>query len=209
VKTKQIALVATLAASYALMNYLPISVYIGGDALITANVMILPLIAYLLDLEYAIMAALISGLAMYFTGTAIAPVYGPFTLLIPVGGALVGALTKRNCMAAFPWIAIGAILYVLYSGGTLLWLALYGVAGVLNVMTIKFKQLRVVNNCVSTTIGELILMDIGSIFLLGFPGFLWIIIFPFAVYERTIAVLGSAVLINGLTKYASIKIENE
>ena len=57
----------------------------------------------------------------------------------------------------------------------------------------------------STTISELILMDIGSIFLLEFPGFLWMIILPFAVYERTVAVLGAIALINGLKRYVGIR----
>ena len=207
--TRQIALVAVLAATYALTSYFPISVYIGGEALITVNIIILPLLAYLLDSKYAITAALIGGLAMYFTSTAIAPVYGYFTLFIPVGGVLLGALTKKNCVASLPWIMFGAILYAVYSGGTFLWLALYGVAAIFNFATLKFKQLRTVNICISTTISELILMDIGSIFLLEFPGPLWIIILPFAVYERIVAVLGSIALINGLTRYGSIRIEKE
>lgn len=209
VETKKIALMSILAAIYALTSYLPISVYIGGEALITANVMILPLLAYLLDFKYAIIGAFIGGLATYFTGTAIAPVYGPFTLLIPVGGALFGALTKRNCVAGLPWMLFGAVLYVIYSGGTLLWLGLYSVAIILNLTTLKFKQLLTFNSCVSTTISELILMDIGSIFLLEFPGSLWIIILPFAVYERAVAALGSITLINGLKRYTDIQKENE
>ncbi len=209
VATRKIALMSILAATCALTSYLPISVYIGSEALITANVFILPLLAYLSDFEYAIMGAFIGGLVTYFRGTAIAPVYVPFTLLIPVGGALFGALTKRNCVGALPWMVFGAVLYILYSGGTLLWLGLYSVAIIFNLSTLKYKQLLTFNSCVSTTISELILMDIGSIFLLGFPGSLWIIILPFAVYERTVAALGSITLINGLKRYMSSRMENE
>jgi len=95
----------------------------------------------------------------------------------------------------------GAISYVLYSGGTLLWLTLYGFAVILSPLTVKFKQLKIINCCVSTTISELIAMDVGNIFLMNFPDFLWMIILPFAVYERTLAVLGSMALIRGLKRY--------
>jgi len=200
-KSKHIAFTSILAAVYAVTSYLPISVYIGGEALITANVIILPLIAHLLNAPYAILSAFIGALAMYFTGTAIAPVYGYFTILIPVLGVLFGSLTKKNCVAALPWILFGAISYVLYSGGTPLWLTLYIFALVLSLLTIKFKQLKTVNCCVSTTISELIAMDVGNIFLMEFPGFLWMIILPFAIYERTVAVLGSMALIRGLKRY--------
>lgn len=207
VRSRQITLVSVLGATYALLSYLPISVYIGGEALITANILILPVIAYLLDFKYAIMAAFIGGLAMYFTNTSITPVYGTFTVLIPVVGVLFGVLTKGNAVSAIPWATLGTVLYILYSGGTPLWLIIYGVAIISNLLTVRFKQLHIANCCISTTISELILMDIGSIFLLEFPGFLWLIILPFAIYERTVAVLGSTAIIKVLTKYAVVQAE--
>jgi len=46
---------------------------------------------------------------------------------------------------------------------------------------------------------------VGNIFLMEFSGFLWIIILPFAIYERTVAVLGSMALIRGLKRYVGLR----
>lgn len=199
-KSKDIALVSILAATYAVTSYFPISVYIGGEALITANVMILPLIAYVLDFPCAVLTAFIGALAMYFTNTSIAPIYGPFTLFIPVLGVFFGALTKKNSVVAIPWIAFGAISYYLYSNGTPFYLSLYIFEITVNLLTLKFKKFGIVNCCVSTTISELVSMDLGNIFLMEFPGSLWAIILPLAIYERTVAVIGSLILIRGFRR---------
>jgi len=202
VKSRDIAISSIFAAAYAITSYFPISVYIGGEALITANVMILPLIAYVLDFPYAILTAFIGALAMYFTNTSIAPVYGPFTLLIPVLGVFFGNLTKKSSVAAIPWIAFGAASYYLYSGGTPLYLSLHVFEVVINLLSLRLERLRTINCCVSTTISELIAMDLGNLFLMEFPSFLWTIILPLAIYERAVAVASSFILIKGLERIA-------
>jgi len=86
--SRQIALVSILAALYAAASFLPISVYIGGEGLITANVVILPVIAYLFDPLFAAAASLIGALVIFATGASITPAYGLLTPLVPLAGAL-------------------------------------------------------------------------------------------------------------------------
>ena len=201
IKSKRVALISLLAALYAVLSYLPISIFIGGEALITANIIILPLIVYVLDFSEAVVTSVIGALAMFFTNTAIAPVYGPFAILIPVIGVVFGSLSKKISVASLPWIIFGVISYVLYSGGNLLYLSLYAGGIFVSILAVKSSRFKTINCCVSTTLCELIAMDIGCIYLLDFPSELWIIILPFAVYERTVAVLGSTSLIKGFTRY--------
>jgi len=195
---------SVLATAYSICSYLPISVFIGGEGFITANVTILPLIAYLLDFEYALTASVIGGAVMYFTGTSITPIFGPLAVTIPALGAIFGNLTKKSRFAALPLVAAGAVIYLLFSGGTALWLALYIAPVITSILSLKHTNLELVNCCVSTAISELIAMDILTIFILNFPGYLWIIILPFAAYERTVAVLASTLILRGVMKYTKM-----
>lgn len=199
----QVALVSIFAALYAAASFLPISVYIGGEGLITANVVVLPVIAYLFDPFFASLCSLIGALVMFVTGASITPVYGLLTPLVPLVGAFFGSLTKSNNLAALLWSLIGLVSYLLFSGGTFLWIVFYFIPFATAFLAWRYTEFKTVNICVTTAISELVAMDLGSIFLLDFPGFLWAIIFPFAIYERTFAVIGSYILIRLLRRYLS------
>lgn len=203
-RSRQIATASVLATAYSICSYLPISVFIGGEGFITANVTVLPLIAYLLDFEYALTASIIGGTVMYFTGTSITPIFGPLAVTIPAFGAIFGNLTKKSMFAALPLVAVGTAIYLIFSEGTPLWLILYIAPVVTSILSLRHANLKLVNCCISTAISELIAMDILTIFLLNFPGYLWIIILPFAIYERTLAVLASTLILKGVLKYIKV-----
>ena len=200
-RSRQIALVSILAALYAAASFLPISVYIGGEGLITANVVILPVIAYLFDPPFAAAASLIGALVMFVTGASITPAYGLLTPTVPLAGAFFGSLVKWNRFAAIPWALIGLASYLCFSGGTPLWAVFYLLPVATALIGRRSSRLEALNVCVAAAVGELVAMDLGSIFLLGFPGFLWALILPFAVYERTVAVAGSYALIKVFRRY--------
>jgi len=203
ISSRQIALVSTLSAMYAVTSFFPISVYIGGEGLITANVMILPVIAYLFNPVYAAAASLIGAIVMFATGTSITPVYGLLTPLVTLSGGLLGSLTKKNRFAAVPFALVGLGSYLLFSGGTPLWAIFYILPLITALMSDGSSNLRILNICIATTISELVAMDMGSIFLLDFPGFLWIIILPFAIYERAVSVIGSYALVKVFKRYVT------
>jgi len=203
ISSRQIALVSILAAMYAVTSFFPISVYIGGEGLITANVVILPVIAYLFDPVYAAAASLIGAMVMFATGASITPVYGLLTPLVTLSGGLFGSLTKKNRFAAVPFALVGLGSYLFFSRGTPLWAVFYVLPVITAFLSGGSSILYILNVCVATTISELVAMDLGSIFLLKFPGFLWIIILPFAVYERAVSVIGSYALIRVFQRYVA------
>lgn len=199
--TKQIAMISVFASLYSIASFLPISIYIGGEGLITLNIVILPVIAYLFDPIYAATTAFIGALVMLFTGASITPVYGWLTPLIPLAGGLLGSISKKTSLGSVFFMIIGFISFIVYSGGTLIWTMFYVFPMVTALLRRRSVRFQILNICVTTTICELISMDLGSIFLLGFPSFLWTLILPFAIYERAVAIFGSFALINIFRRY--------
>lgn len=199
--SREVSVIALLAALYAAASFLPISVYIGGEGFITANVVILPLIAYVLDPLLAALTAGLGSIAMYAAGASITPIYGIMTPLVPLSGALIGSLAKKSRFAAVPWMLLGIVSYLVWSGGTALWVLFYLVPMGTALIPHRWRGVQVLNVCAAASIAELVAMDLGSIFLLGFQGFLWLIILPFAVYERAVAIVGSYLLVRVFDRY--------
>jgi hypothetical protein len=197
-RTKGLALVAVLAALYVAANAIPIDVFIGGSGFITAGIVLLPIMARLVRPREAIVLAVLAPLGLLAFQLSVIPVFGFFGLAIPALAILLGSLgSHKSQLIPASYVAFGAVWYILFSGGTLLWLAPYLVAialalGYETKLLKRNDRLQTVVHVLDTTMCELVTMNMLSISLLLLPGVLWTIILPFMILERSVAVIGGS-----------------
>jgi len=209
-RTRRIALIALFTALYIAGNAIPIDAFIGGAGFITAGIILLPVMARLLKPKESVVIALIAPLGLYIFQLSIIPVFGFFGMLVPALALIFGSLGfHKSYLYPSSYIAFGAIWYILFSHGTLLWLLPYlvviGLAVADRVRPFKVGQrLEVVLHSFDATMCELVTLNIGSISLLHLPGDLWTIITPFMLLERTVAVIGASSILLALIRVKGI-----
>ena len=209
--TKELTLTATLAATFVVSTFLPVSAFIGGAALITSEILIVPVIAAVLRPVWAGIAATAGSLGMAFFQTGIFPVFGPLGLLIPVLATILGSIGfhyRWGPVASWGYVLAGATYYIVYSGGTPLWLAPYLLVLISLPLVLRMEGTHVTGFLtLYTTMSEQVTMNILSIALLGFVGGIWAIITPFMLLERAIATLGGLFLIVALKNRFGTKLQ--
>lgn len=194
---------------YIVSNAIPISTFIGGAGFITAGIIILPIVARLLNPKEAILAAIIAPLALFFFQLSIIPIYGFYGMLIPSSAILIGSLGfNKSDLFPIAYTLFGAIFYLLYSNGTILWLLPYVISILLSLANYfrPFKlgeKKEVITHSLQVTICELTTMTIGSITLLNLKGEIWSVILPFMLYERSVAVISSTIITLSLIRVRS------
>jgi len=194
--SRELALTICFAALYAFCATIPLSLFIGGSGMITAAIIILPLMVELLNPATAILAAFLGTLAMYSLNLAIAPVFGISSIFIPLAGAIFGSATKTKAfvLPGMIWIATEMVLYLQYSGGTPIWVVPYIITILLCFFYFKGEKWQMVSRAAITSISEQAMMNALCIFQLQLPGELWAFITPFMFYERTVAIVGGVLL---------------
>lgn len=213
VTTSELTLAATLAALYIVSTFIPISPFIGGGpGFITAEIVMLPLIAALLRPAWAAASITAGSLGMALFGTSIYGSFGPLGILVPIIATILGSFAFHYRLGfLLPWayVLAGSFYYLLFSkGGTLLWLipyfmvvvspgALFRVSGSLRTGLFAFY----------TAMSEQVTLNVISIAVLGLVGGIWTVITPFMFVERTVATLGGTVLIVALKSRLGIKLE--
>ncbi len=178
--------------------------YVGGPGFITLAIIVSPLIAALLKPLPATIAAMIGSLGMALGQTGFFPGFQIPGLLIPIITIAAGSIAfhyKYGMIVPWLYVLAGAVFYVIYSGGTLLWLIPY----ILVVVSFPLLLARRLQESYRTgflsfytAMAEQVTLNVESIVVLGLPGFLWAIITPFMFFERTVATLGGAFAILAL-----------
>jgi hypothetical protein len=205
-RTRGLALVAVLAALYVAANAVPIDAFIGGSGFITAGIILLPVMARLVRPREAVVLAVLAPLGLLAFQLSIIPVFGFFGLAIPALAILLGSLgSHRSHLIPAAYVIFGGVWYLLFSGGTLLWLAPYAVAVALSVgyevkLLGRGGRWGTVVHTFDTTMCELVTMNILSVSLIHLPGGLWVIILPFMILERSVAVIGGSSVLLVLTR---------
>ncbi len=212
--TRRLALAALLVSLYVVANGIPIDAFIGGAGFITAGIVLLPVVAGLLKPREALLAAVLASIGLFAFQLSIIPIFGFFGLLVPILGIFFGSLGFHRSLA-FPavYVIFGAFWYAFYSGGTVVWLAPYALA--IALIAVKAtgvlrpgQKFDLVVFCFAATMCELVTMNIGSISLLHLPGPVWVLITPFMLLERGVAVVGSSAILLGLNRLkAPLKLE--
>src|SRR5438309_4382930 len=212
VTTIELALTSTLAAVYIVSAFFALTPFIGGPGFITLEIVMLPIIAFLLRPVLATAAALVGSLGSAFIQTSFFHVFGLPGLLIPLLAVALGSIAfhyEWGPIAPWAYVLAGAIYYILFSkGGTLFWLAPYILVIVSLPAVLKTREpYRIGLLALYTAMSEQVTMNILSISLLNFPGPIWTIITPFMLTERTVATLGGTAIIVALKSQLGTRLE--
>ena len=209
-RTRRIALAATFTALYVAGNAIPISAFIGGAGFITAGIILLPVLARLLKPKEAIIVAILAPLGLFTFQLSLIPVFGFFGMLIPAMAIILGSLGfHRSYLIPTAYVVFGLVWYVLFSGGTFLWLLPYFIVVALALAN-QFRRFakggkwEILLHSLEVTVCELVTMNIGSVSILHLPGGLWLLITPVMYFERGLAVIGSAVILLALIRVKNI-----
>lgn len=203
-RTRRLSLAAALTAMYVGANLIPIDAFIGGAGFITAGIIILPVAARLLRPTEALVFAVIAPVGLLAFQLSLIPLFSFYGMLIPSVAVLLGSLGRRVSYAIpAAYVTFGAAWYLAFSGGTPLWLAPYVAILAFTLVNqvrpwARGTKLEVALGCGLTTMCEQVTMNIGSISVLGFHGIIWSVIAPFMFVERTVAVLGSSLVVLAL-----------
>jgi len=129
VTTIELALTSTLAAVYIVSAFFALTPFIGGPGFITLEIVMLPIIAFLLRPVLATAAVLVGSFGSAFIQTSFYNVFGLAGLLIPFLAVALGSVAfhyEWGAIAPWAYVLAGAVYYILLSkGGTLVWLVPY------------------------------------------------------------------------------------
>jgi hypothetical protein len=213
VTTRELSLAATLAAVYIVFTFIPISPFIGSPGgFITAEILMLPLIAALLSPVMAGVSTTAGSLGMAIFGRSFYAVFGPLGLLAPIIATVLGSIAfhyRYGLVLPWSYVVLGAVYYFAFSqGGTLLWLAPYLIVIVsLPVVLRVVGSLRTGFLSLYTAMSEQVTLNILSISALGLVGGFWTAVTPFMFSERAIATLGGTFLIVALKSRLGERLE--
>ncbi len=212
--TRRLVLTGLFSALFVISTLIPVSVYIGGAGFITLEIVLVPVIAFLLEPWQALLSTLFGAVLGYFFGTGLAPVFGPLSPFIPALAAYFGSIAFHYDEKWFKWsspawltlpggyIVFGIVYYLAFSHGTVVWLTPYFLAalGLAYRPLAKDSTSKIAIGCLTTAMCEQVGLNVASISLVGLIGGVWLTIAPFMFTERTIATVGSLIVIKALSR---------
>ncbi len=201
--TRDLTLSAVLAAFYIVSTFIPVDAFIGGAALISLEIVTVPVIAALLRPSQAAITIIVGSLGMALFQTGTFPFFGFFALLVPVIATILGSFAfhfRLGPLLAYAYVLVGAVFYLTFSkGGTLLWLVPYALVIFSLPLALKLTGTRsIAILAFYTAMTWQVTLNILSISVAGLTGLFWTGVVPFMFLERTIATVGSFVVITGL-----------
>jgi hypothetical protein len=201
--TQDLTLSAALAAFYIVSTFIPVDAFLGGAAIISLEIVTVPVIAALLKPPQASATILVGSLGMAVFQTGTFPVFGIFALLVPIIATILGSFAfhyRYGSVLAWAYVLFGAVYYLAYSkGGTLLWLIPYIIVIASLPVALKAKGTRSIPILAFyTAMTWQVTLNILSIGIAGLLDGFWSIVTPFMLFERTIATVGSVALITAL-----------
>ena len=200
--TRDITLLASLAAFYIVSTFLPVDVFLGGAGIITLEIVTVPIIAAILRPVPATICIGIGSIGMAIFGTGVYPFFGFFSILVPVISTVQGSFAFHHRLGPIvPWAytILGSLYYIEFSrGGTLLWLIPYAIVVLsIPIAFVASGLQRVALLCFYTAMAWQVTLNILSISAGLIDGF-WIGVTPFMFFERGVATFASATVIVAL-----------
>jgi len=212
VTTIELALTSTLAAVYIVSALFALTPFIGGPGFITLEIVMLPIIAFLLRPILATAAVLVGSLGSAFIQTGFYHTFGLAGLLIPLLAVALGSIAfhyEWGAIAPWAYVLVGAIYYILFSrGGTLFWLAPYTLVIVSLPTALRVRDpYRLGLLALYTAMSEQVTLNVFSISLLNLTGDFWTVVTPLMFLERTVATLGGTAIIVALKSQLGTRLE--
>ncbi len=212
VTTLELALTSTLAAVYIVSAFFALTPFIGGPGFITLEIVMLPIMAFLLRPILATAAVLVGSLGSAFIQTSFYHVFGFGGLLIPLVAVALGSIAfhyEWGAIAPWAYVLTGAVYYILFSkGGTLFWLAPYILVIVSLPAALRAKEpYRPGLLALYTAMSEQVTLNVLSISLLTLTGDFWTGVTPLMFLERTVATLGGFAVIVALKSQLGTRLD--
>jgi hypothetical protein len=203
-KSREISMVAIMAAIYVITNLIPISQFIGAAVFIPLSIIFVPVMAYYLQPRKALMSAAIGGLGSIFINPGGAAVFGVFAILTPAISVTLGSLgyvNRKYSLIPIGFLVLEFVFYVVWYGGEApyLWGTHYLIAVVLaGIYFITNKNNLLLIPAIAMC--ENAMLNIYSLTIAGLPADLWGFILVPSMIERTIATIGAVLIIQGLNR---------
>jgi hypothetical protein len=199
----KVARVGVFGALFAVLSLIPLTPFIGGTSLLTLNIIMTSTISIILKPTEAFFSALFGSVL----GLYIAPhsaVFGPFTVLLPVVGAIMGSVAyHRPQLAPIVGIYLSCtIAYFLINVLFFYWIIPHVIAAIAAFFAWSFEekqQVRIpLHAFVTTMVEQGTMMTLAIYFLLKVYGLEWWTVFPPALplmlAERSIGAIGGTLL---------------
>jgi hypothetical protein len=201
-RARELSLVAGLSALLIVASTVPPSAALGGLSFMSFGAILVPVIAWVLKPKEALVCSVVGSLGIYALQVGIAPVLGPFSLIVPFSGIFLGSLGFHYKFGGvIPWAYI--LLGTAYLGAmsrSILYITPYlGTVGVF-LLLLRFARLRVPMLCLYSTTCELTTINLAAIFILKLPGLAWSLVALSLFLEGGLAAIGSVLLIAGLSR---------
>ncbi len=203
--TTDITLSAALAAVFVVSTFFPVDAFIGGAGIITFEIILVPVIAFTMRPVLAAVTISIGAVAMALLQGGTTPAFGILGILVPIIATVLGSVAfhyRYGPILPWAYVLSGAVYYLGYSkGGTTFWLIPYIIVIISLPAALSLKEDRsVALLAFYTAMAEQVTLNVLSIGVVGLVGGIWAIITPFMLLERTIATVGSYILIVGLKR---------
>jgi len=205
-KVLRITKIGLFAALYTVASLIPFSIFIGASSLLTLNVIITPIIAIVLSPLDALATSAIGGLLAIWLAPNQA-IFGPTTLLLPITGALLGSMLFHKPKIGAPisasMLIVIASLYIMARASFPFWIAPHILAAVSAISSLFMKSIRkkILITALTSTMCEQAAMLIQAVYILQLPSEMFMMAFPFMIYERLIGTLGGFLVIECLIRF--------
>ncbi len=201
--TRDLTLSAALAAFYIVSTFIPVDAFLGGAAIISLEIVTVPVIAALLKPPQASATILVGSLGMAVFQTGTFPVFGIFALLVPIIATILGSFAfhyRWGPVLAWAYVLFGAVYYLTYSeGGTLFWLIPYIIVIASLPLALTATGTRsIMIRAFYTAMAWQVTLNVLSIGIARLLDGFWSTVTPFMLFERTVATVGSVALIIAL-----------
>src|SRR5437867_10651809 len=116
--TQDLTLSAAFAAFYIVSTFIPVDAFLGGAAIISLEIVTVPVIAAILKPPQAAATILVGSLGMAVFQTGTFHVFGILALLVPIVATVLGSFAFHfRYGSVLPWayVLFGAIYYLTYS----------------------------------------------------------------------------------------------
>jgi len=209
-KVRRISLMAMLSIVYVLCTLIPISPFIGGPSLLTLNLIIVPTVALILSPVEAFITSLIGSLiTLWAVPMALANIFGPSVILLPVLGSTMGSLSKYKAgkIIVGPYLVFCIFGFIHAIPEFPYWIAPHMLAVILCPVTefIKNQKLKIVIIAFVSTMCEQAIMMMLAVYQVQLPWQVFAVAFPFMIYERTLATIGGSILTLAISKIPFLK----
>jgi len=198
-KPRDLMKIAILAAMFAVLSLIPISIFIGAGSFLSLSLVVTPVIAILLAPLEALICSIIAGLVIVFLNPG-AAMFGILTLLLPTAGSICGSLIFHKKIGFLPVsiFLLGVIVfYIINRKSFIFWIVPHIIALILVIGSPLMVKINVKIYVISfiSTMCEQGVMLILAISFLKLPVVVFQTAFPLMLYERVFATIGGIILI--------------